>query len=465
MVEKTNQTFVHALGKTLALSLKELKVWIGISCVMSALQFPKMRMFWERDYKIPIISSAMTRDRFFSIRKSLKVVFDNDVPDEERKNDRIWKVRPLVNRILQGCMDQPRDQCVCVDEMMIPFAGTCGIKQYVPNKPNPVGLKVFVLANPNGIVCDFRVYQGNTTFPSESSQGFSLGESAILYLSRSLVPGHVMYMDRYFTTVKLADSLLERGIRCSGTLMKNQIPKNNDFMDEKLFKKQTRGTTSVSVREDKLIACTKWLDNKAVVMLSTHESQNPETTVKRWSKKERKYVDVQQPKVIHSYNQNMGGVDLVDRMLSYCPSRSRTKKWTVRCIMHFIDLGIVNSWLQMRQFRKKQGFATRDIPQFRTFKLMFGERLIHRNVERKEDDEDDSSEDDEIVFEDGRKTSLPAVEVRTKGAKHLPQVHQGPQQRCRRPKCNLKSTIFCTKCNVFLCLKKDKNCFFQFHQK
>lgn len=104
-------------------------------------------------------------------------------------------------------MDQPREQNICVDEQMIAFSGTCGLKQYVPNKPNPVGLKVFVLANPNGIICDFFVYQGKTTFPLETSQGFSLGESAVLYLMRSLVPGHTMYTDRYFTTVKLADEL------------------------------------------------------------------------------------------------------------------------------------------------------------------------------------------------------------------------------------------------------------------
>lgn len=180
---------------------------------MSSLGFPKIRMFWEKDYKVPIVSNAMSRDRFFLIRKSIKVVFDNDVPNEVRQNDRVWKVRPLIDRVLKGCMEQPRDQYICVDEMMIPFSGACGLKQYVPNKPNPVGIKVFVLANPNGIVCDFAVYQGKTTFPTESSQGFSLGESAVLHLSRSLVPGHTMYMDRYFLTVKLAVELLNRGIR------------------------------------------------------------------------------------------------------------------------------------------------------------------------------------------------------------------------------------------------------------
>lgn len=110
----------------------------------------------------------------------------------------------------------------------------------------------------------------------------------------------------------------------------------------------------------------------------------------------------------------------------------------------------------MRKHKKEQRFANRDIPQFRTFKLMFGERLINKNCGLNEALDEDDSEEDVVVFEDGRKKSVPALDVRTKGATHLPKVHEGPQQRCRKPKCKLKSTIYCTKCNVFLCLKKKK---------
>lgn len=102
----------------------------------------------------------MSRDRYFSLRVSLKVVFDNEISREERVADRIWKIRPIVDRIVEGCQKQPRSQKnLSFDEMMIPFTGACPIKQYVPNKPNPVGLKVYVLSNPSGIACDLFIYE------------------------------------------------------------------------------------------------------------------------------------------------------------------------------------------------------------------------------------------------------------------------------------------------------------------
>lgn len=247
-------------------------------------------MCWEKGLRISVIADAMTRDRYFLLRNSLKFVFDNEISEEERKKDSLWKVRPLIDRVLLGCQKQTKDQHIAIDEMMIPFSGTCGIKQFVPNKPNPVGLKAFVLANPNGVVCDFVIYQGQNTFPDESSQGFSLCESSVLCLGRSLVSGHVIYVDRYFTTLKLIDELLNRGIRCTGTLMKTRLPSNTGLPDPKQFKKKQRGSCITVVREDKAVALSYWLVNNVVLMISSNEGENPKTNVKRWSKKDKKYL-------------------------------------------------------------------------------------------------------------------------------------------------------------------------------
>lgn len=92
---------------------------------------------------------------------------------------------------------------------MIPFSGTSSLKQYVPNKPNPVGLKSFVLANPDGLVLDFCVYAGKDTFVNvKSTNDKWLGGKAVVALVDSFTPGTVIYCDRYFTSLPLLSELL-----------------------------------------------------------------------------------------------------------------------------------------------------------------------------------------------------------------------------------------------------------------
>ena len=71
-----------------------------------------------------------------------------------------------MDRIRAGCLKLARPREVSIDEQMIPFSGACALRQYVPSKPNPVGLKTFVAASQDGLVLDYVVYQGSGSFTS-----------------------------------------------------------------------------------------------------------------------------------------------------------------------------------------------------------------------------------------------------------------------------------------------------------
>ncbi|XP_050302782.1 piggyBac transposable element-derived protein 3-like [Anthonomus grandis grandis] len=126
------------------------------------------RMYWAKTTKVSAIADIMIRDRFFAIRSNLKIVIDGSIAEEVRRSDKFWKVRLIIKAVWQGCLQLPREKVVAVDEQIIPFTETCKMKEFVRGKPNPEGLKNFVVAAPDGLVIDFELYQGKDTFPDDS---------------------------------------------------------------------------------------------------------------------------------------------------------------------------------------------------------------------------------------------------------------------------------------------------------
>ncbi|GBP98272.1 hypothetical protein EVAR_98954_1 [Eumeta japonica] len=63
----TNRKRVLETGKSMRLTLKELKVYIDIIMIMSALHYPQISMYWSKKWKVPMIAKAMTRNRFFTL--------------------------------------------------------------------------------------------------------------------------------------------------------------------------------------------------------------------------------------------------------------------------------------------------------------------------------------------------------------------------------------------------------------
>jgi len=120
----------------------EIERFLGASIFVSCVGYLRLCMYWQRSLQLPLVCEAMTRDRYFRIRSSLKVVVDVDVSDDAKKADRLWKVRPLVDRIRSGCLKLARPRDVSIDEQMIPFSCHSALRQYVPNKPKPALQKV-----------------------------------------------------------------------------------------------------------------------------------------------------------------------------------------------------------------------------------------------------------------------------------------------------------------------------------
>jgi hypothetical protein len=471
----TNVRSVEATGRSLNTTAAEIHRFLGASIFMSCIGFPRVKMYWQRDTRMAQVADVMVRDRYFKLRSSLKVVVDNDVSDDARKSDRFWKVRPLVERVRQGCLKLQRPRDVSIDEQMIPFTGACPYKQYIPSKPNPVGLKNFVLASPEGLVLDFVIYQGADTYrPVPPEVKIGAGGLVIAHLSETLSRGTCIYCDRYFTGAGMIRYMLTKDIYITGTVMKNRLPKDvAKLKDDKALAKMGRGACEVLVSNDHKVAVTTWFDNKPIIMASSIHSKHEEDTCRRWSKKDNDYVTIKRPLVIREYNSKMGGVDLCDRMMSFYRMKARTKKWTLRTLLHFVDLALVNSWLLYRADCVAKGTARRDIYQFLEFRIRIAKSYLSTTEPDTSDidsvaESDNSSDADNPPPTKRRRiiSALPRTPQRKSQAKHMPEIIPDKNSmRCRNVGCKKKTKIRCIACNVCLCLRAERNCFLEFHSR
>lgn len=213
--EKTNMYILQNNKNVKHVTEEEISTLIGLHLAMGALKFPRARMYWDRFLNVDLFQH-MLQDRFFQIRNNVHIVNNLEVPVDN--TDRFYKVRPIYNCIQRYCQSLEKEECLCVDEQMIPFVGRLNVKQYVKGKPNPWGIKVFMLCGKSGLVHDFLLYQGKTTqIPEQYQKIFGLGGAAVFHLVKDLNPFHQVYFDNYFSSYNLFQALSKKSLYAVGT--------------------------------------------------------------------------------------------------------------------------------------------------------------------------------------------------------------------------------------------------------
>lgn len=130
-------------GKSVLTDEEEIRRLTALHLAMGVIHYPRLRMYWKPSFKTELLSLVSTsRNRIEKLRNCLHIV---DVNGDHDANDRLWKVRPLLNSFQERCRRLPVEERLCVDQQIIPFKGKLDIKQYVKGKPNPWGVSVHVV--------------------------------------------------------------------------------------------------------------------------------------------------------------------------------------------------------------------------------------------------------------------------------------------------------------------------------
>lgn len=461
----TNLCALQSNGILLKTTANEMKTFFGMLMIMGTLKFPRIRMYWQAATKIPSVSEAMPVNRFFKLRSALHITEPTPPPLPTGK---FWKVQPVIDAVRRRCQELPPVEINCIDEQMIPFTGHVAAKQFMKNKPNPEGIKLFIRCSSDGVAHDFELYQGKGTGTSLEHKHLGLGGSIVMRLIKNLpkLMNFKCYFDNYFTSIGLLRELKALGIWATGTIRANRL-QGCPLKTDKQLKQEGRGSFDAKVTEEGDVTVVRWQDNGVVNVASTFVGVGQPSNVRRWSDSSKKHVDIEYPELIQRYNASMGGVDKMDFSLSLYPIRQRTNKWPVRVISHFVSFAVINSWQEYLQDAKANCFARSNVMDLLTFQNNIGLSLIllKKPTIRKRG-RPSVTETREPPRKVHNTEPRPINAIRYDSIDHWPaHATRSFAQRCKMKGCTSRTRIRCRKCNVFLCLSATNDCFYNFHNQ
>ena len=332
---KDTKKYMHTNWKDL--TIQELYTFFALLMYMSIMQAPAVEHYWSTKVLFHGLwaRAFMSKFRFKQIQCFLKV---SDI-NKEIKSDKLSKVRFMHEFVRRKCMKfwQPLEN-ISVDERMVQNKGRYAFRQFMKDKPTKWGMKIWVLADSsNGYTYNYEVYTGRVVDQENKSQN-GLAYDVVMGLCKSVFgQGYRLFMDNYYTSIKLFLALLQKKIVACGTILLNRkdIPVN--FKNTKEFNKNSHRGSMRWIRIGNL-GLIQWKDNKIVTVLtSIHKNLSERFFCSRRVKihNEFRKMEVRQPGVVRDYNTHMGGVDRSDQLIGNYTVLRKTAKFWKTLMYHF----------------------------------------------------------------------------------------------------------------------------------
>jgi hypothetical protein len=103
---------------------------MGVILLSGYCTFPRRKMYWEEsaDCRNALVAENIRRDTCDAVLQLCHFVNNENL----EPNDRFAKIRPIFDNLNQACLKYvPESEHLSVDEIMIPYYGPHGDKQYI----------------------------------------------------------------------------------------------------------------------------------------------------------------------------------------------------------------------------------------------------------------------------------------------------------------------------------------------
>lgn len=329
----TNEEFLDFI----LINAREMKHYICLLIYMGINDLPSYEMYWKQKdnpFYNDFCGRLLKYERFTEIKRFFHV-FDNQIADTlQSQNVNFSKLDGLIlyfNKKFSQVYIPEKE--ISVDENMCAWSGNGGSKVYMPLKPVKYGIKLYALCeSKSGYACSLIQYNSRKS------------ESNVEMISRLTTnyqhKNHHLYMDNFYTSLKVVEKMSELGIYCCGTLRDNRGgPKNLKQEVKKLLKGEGYIFNNNSVN------CLGMMDNGPVALISSIHS-----CATQGNSSNEKQQNLHNSTIIKDYNKYMGGVDLMDQMTGYYAISRRSKKWTTKLCYHIFNIAFHNSYVLYKKY-------------------------------------------------------------------------------------------------------------------
>ncbi|KAJ8950842.1 hypothetical protein NQ314_007774, partial [Rhamnusium bicolor] len=120
------------------------------------------RSYWNLNLNHRLVSEVMPCNRWEDIKRFLHFNSNIDmIPSGNPGHDKLYKIRPLLNKLRERLLKVPKEEYFAIDEQIIPTKARSSLKQYNPKKLHKWGYIAFVLSGVSGFSYDYEIYAGS----------------------------------------------------------------------------------------------------------------------------------------------------------------------------------------------------------------------------------------------------------------------------------------------------------------
>ncbi|XP_040286003.1 piggyBac transposable element-derived protein 4-like [Bufo bufo] len=340
-------------GQWTPTNVEEMKIFLALTFAMGIIKKTTIPSNWEASpiHSTPSFATVMSRQRYEILLKFFHFNDNSQCPSNSSPDyDWLYKIRPLLNYLSEKCLTvYTPSENVSVDESLVKFKRRLHFKQFLPSKWARYGIKLYKLCeSTTGHTSAFQVYQGrdNKLNPQGCPAGFGINAKVVWELMGPLLQkGYKLFIDNYYTSIPLFQSLQEANMGACGTFRRNR----RGFPQSLLAKKLQRGQSD-ALYSGNLLAL-RYKDRKDVLMLSTIHTEATVPIRERGST-----TNIQKPTCILEYNKYMGGTDLYDQVLKPYEVMCKSYVWYKKLSIYLLQMAMYNSYVLYKKSGGTQTF-------------------------------------------------------------------------------------------------------------